>query len=99
MNEIIKEILKKKKEQFGSKASVKDLAEQFAEYWESGERIKVKFSYGETKTGTVGITTGRSPVFILMLTKRSVGSSWTLSKEDKIVGIGEAKEHYKYNKI
>jgi len=97
MNETLKNILDEKRQKYGNKASVKELAKQFVPYFESGERIKVKFSYGEEKTGTVGITTGWKPIFILMLTKRSTGSSWTLSKKDKIIGVAREKIIYNYN--
>jgi hypothetical protein len=39
----------------------------------------------ETKRGTVGVTTGWKPCFLLMLTKRSIGSSHTLSARDSIL--------------
>lgn len=64
-----------------------DLAPEFIPYFNSQERIKVQFEYGEIKTGTVGITTGWKPCFLLMLTKRSIGSSWCLSSKDTIIGV------------
>lgn len=100
MNDIIKDILAEKRKKFGNKADISDLAEKFAEYWITGERIKVKFVYGEVKSGKVGITTGWKPVFILMLTSRSRGSSYTLAKEDKIIAIGKpGKTLWKYEEI
>lgn len=63
------------------------LAPEFIPYFNSQERIKVQFEYGEIKTGTVGITTGWKPCFLLMLTKRSIGSSWGLSSKDTIIGV------------
>ena len=75
----------RKKIEHGKKFSATNLAKQFIPYYENGERITVRFGYGETKRGTIGITTGWQPVFLLMLTKRNTGSSHTLSKKDKIV--------------
>ena len=83
----------------GKKFSSKNLAKQFIQYWESGEKIKVKFSYDEIKTGTVGITTGWSPVFLLMLTSRSKGSSTTLGKNDKIIAVGREQKKYLYSQL
>jgi hypothetical protein len=62
-----------------------DISKQFIPYYENGSRIKVKFSYGEIKSGTIGKTTGWKPVFILMLTSRSTGSSYVLTDKEKIV--------------
>ena len=62
-----------------------DISKKFISYYESGDRIKVKFSYGEIKTGTVGMTTGWKPVFLLMLRSNSIGSSYTLSDKDIIL--------------
>lgn len=47
---------------------------RFVKYYENGDRIKVTI-YGVVKTGTVGITTGWKPVFLLLRDRRSVGSS------------------------
>lgn len=80
-----KEFLERKKRQYGDKFDASDLAPQFIPYYENGKRIEVKFSYNEVKRGTIGITTGWRPVFLLMLTKRSIGSSYTLREADKIV--------------
>jgi hypothetical protein len=63
-----------------------DLSKQFIPYFESGQRIIVKTSYGETKRGYVGVTTGWKPCFLLMNNTRSMGSSDTLSDKDEIVG-------------
>lgn len=62
-----------------------ELSTKFIPYYENEQRIKVKFSYGEIKTGTVGMTTGWKPVFILMLRSNSRGSSHQLNDEDVIM--------------
>ena len=62
-----------------------DIAKQFIPYFESKKRIKVKFHYGEIKSGTVGMTSGWKPVFLLMLRSNSTGSSYTLSDKDEIL--------------
>lgn len=75
----------KKEVQYGEQFDPSDLAEQFKPYYATDERIKVQFSTGEIKSGTVGVTTGHKPVFLLMLRKNSTGSSWTLSDKDIIL--------------
>ena len=69
-----------KKQEYGSKFSTKNLDKRFIKYYNSGQRIKVTFSYGESESGTVGITTGWVPVFLLIKTSRSLGSSTFLDK-------------------
>jgi hypothetical protein len=84
--------LNRKKIQYGGKFDPSDLGEQFIKYFESGERIEVNFvdSKGipyEAKRGTIGITTGWKPIFLLMLTKRSISSSYTLRKQDFVTKV------------
>ena len=67
-----------------------NIATQFASYYGKDIRIKVGFcdkkgKVYEIKTGTVSMTTGWKPSFMLMLRKNSRGSSHLLSKEDKIL--------------
>jgi hypothetical protein len=81
----LSEYLNRKKIEFGDKFDDSDLSKQFGSYLHTDKRIKVKFSYGEVKTGRVGVTTGWKPSFILLLRSNSRGSSWLLSDEDMIV--------------
>ena len=74
----------------GHEMTITELSGKFIPYFRKGQRITVSFcdkdgKEYERKRGTVGITTGWKPVFLLMLTKRSHGSSWTLSDKDKII--------------
>jgi len=69
----------------GSQFDPSLLDRRFVPYFESGERISVKFSWGEVKRGTIGVTTGWKPVFLLMRTSRSMGSSDTLGRQETIV--------------
>lgn len=64
-----------------------DLAPQFAGYYESGERIRVRFSYGEERTGTVGKTTGWRPAYLLIPRSDSTGSSDVLGAEDTVIAV------------
>ena len=86
-----KKFIEKKKKEFGEKFKEEGLSKKFIPYFESGAIIKVRFKDGEVKTGVVNATTGPEPVFILMLTSRSLGSSYLLSDEDEILGVNESK--------
>jgi len=80
------ELIKRKKIQYGSRFDDSDLNKDFILYFENQKRIEVDFGY-DIKRGRIGITTGWKPCFLLMLTTRSLGSSHTINKEDKIVKI------------
>lgn len=79
-----KEYIDNKMRRYGIEFDTSDLNKEFIPYFENGERITVKFSYGEIKRGTIGISSGWKPIFLLMLTKRSSGSSYIIGKQDKI---------------
>lgn len=73
-----KEYLNKKRAELGDKFDPSELAEKWVPAYCTGERVRVRFPWGEVKTGTVGVTTGWRPVFLLILTSRSRGSSLIL---------------------
>lgn len=79
-----KDYVSRKKAEYGDKFDESDLDPRFIPFYESGERIKID-DFGRTIGGTVGITTGWKPVFLLMRTSRSTGSSDILGKHTKIV--------------
>lgn len=67
------------------------LALQFVEHHDSKARIEVRTTYPDgttyTRRGTVAMTTGYQPVFILMPRSDSQSSSDTLGPEDEVVRI------------
>lgn len=83
--------LTRKRREHGAKFDASSLAPQFIPYYESGQRIEVTrtFPSGEawTRRGTVGITTGWRPAFLLMSRVSAHGSSDLLSADDKIVKV------------
>jgi hypothetical protein len=81
-----KDYLDRKKREHGEKFDTSNLNAMFIPFYENGQRIEVDFGY-EKKRGTIGVTTGWKPSFLLMLTKRSVGSSYLINKECKVVKI------------
>ena len=86
MNRSYAEFVRRKKNQFGLRFDESDLDTRFVRYFESGDRIKVS-EYGRCHFGTVGVSCGIRPVFLLMATSRSVGSSFTLGKDTIIVAV------------
>lgn len=76
----------RKKKEYGKKFDSSDLDKRFIKYFNSGQRIKVTFEWGE-ESGTVGVTTGWKPVFLLIKTSRSHGSSTTLNKSVKKIEV------------
>lgn len=93
MHDDFKEYCARKSAQYGDKWDPSDLNPAFIPYFNSGERVEVAFCSSdsgkvyETKRGTISVTTGYKPVFLLMLTRRSIGSSYTIGKKDKIIKV------------
>ena len=77
------EYITRKKVEYGNKFDTSELNQNFVKYYENGKRITVDFGY-EKKRGTIGVTTGWKPVFLLMLTKRSLGSEYTINQKAKV---------------
>lgn len=80
--------LERKQRTYGSKFDTSDLAPQFAPYLHSGQRIEVEFAGGEVQRGTVGVTTGWRPRFLLVLRRNALGSIYTLGVNDKVIPYG-----------
>ncbi len=85
------EYLARKKAEYGSQFDPSDLDPRFVSYYENGKRIWVS-DFGHVTSGTVGVTTGWKPVFLLISSSRAMGSSTTLTKKTKILGeVGSYK--------
>jgi hypothetical protein len=87
---LYQDYLLRKKTEYGKKFNDNDLNKNFIPYYESQERITVSFCNKdgkeyEKKRGRIGVTTGWKPCFLLMLTVRSLGSSYIIGKNDKII--------------
>jgi hypothetical protein len=81
---------------FGEKFDPSDLAPQFVEYFESGERIKVETDHGEwrnIRTGTISVTTGWRPAFLLIHRRNSDGSSDVLGARDRVTHVQYGKAY------
>ncbi len=77
----------RKRGEYGSKFDSSNLAKQFIPFFENQKRIKVLDRWGDTLTGTVGITGGWKPTFLLMRRSNAIGSSTTLSTKDQIIAV------------
>lgn len=71
----------------GDKLNLAGLPAKFVPYFGTGDRIKILTSYGETMTGTVGVTTGWIPKFLLMRRSNAHGSSILLEETDRIIAV------------
>lgn len=89
-NDFLQYVARKRREH-GDKFTTAALPAKFIPFYESGQRIEVTRTYanGEkyTRRGTVGITTGWQPAFLLMRTTRSMGSSDLLDAQDNVVKV------------
>jgi hypothetical protein len=94
MKDKYQDFVDRKVSHYGDKFSASELSEQFVRFYNSGDRVRVRFSYGEEVTGTVGVTTGWKPVFLLMRTSRSFGSSYTLGANDKVVAVKYGNKYH-----
>jgi hypothetical protein len=81
------------KARHGERFSPPPAADRWAPYMDSQQRIKVRLSYDEELTGTVSATTGWQPVFLLMRTSRSMGSSNTLGDGDQVVAVQQGRKY------
>lgn len=90
MGKKMKDYIDRETKEYGDKFDPSELHEKFVRYYENGERITVSFrdkngnEYAK-KRGTIGVSTGWRPCFLLILTKRSLGSSWTIGKNDEVL--------------
>lgn len=98
-------LIERGRKQWGDKYDPSDLlaAQHFAPFYFSKERVKVSDSrtqdnreYGGAwiRTGTVGMTTGWKPAFLLMHRSSDTGSSDVLSNYDTIIAIRNKRERY-----
>jgi hypothetical protein len=81
----------------GERFDPSELAKEFRHYYETGERIRVVSEYagGGTyvRTGTVGVTTGWRPAFLLIHRSSDHGSSDLLSDRDRVVAVKRGREY------
>ncbi len=81
----MEEFMNGRRKMYGDRFDPSDLSGQFVRAYNSQDRIEVVMADGEVRRGTVGVTTGWKPVFILMLRKDSVSSPYLLTDRDRII--------------
>lgn len=79
--------------EYGLRFDATALDERFIVYFNTGQRIKVD-ALGIIATGTIGVTTGWKPCFLLMRTSRSSRSIYALSAADTIVAVKHGHKYY-----
>lgn len=79
---------------YGEKFDSSELFVQFRHFYNTGDRIKIRVqwvndgkTYAYEKFGTIGVTTGWKPCFMLMHNTRSMGSSDLLNRDVQIVAV------------
>ena len=87
--------LHRKQAEFGAKFDPSNLDERFVPYFESGERIKVSIG-NFALTGTIGVTTGWRPAFLLLRTSRAMGSPWLLGKQNKVLAVKRGQYYQEF---
>lgn len=89
--------LTRQRAEYGDRFDPSSLAPQFIPYLNSGQRIKVRSTYGGDevyeRTGTVGVTGGWRPAFLLMHRSSDIGSSDVLGRKDEIVAVQRGRKY------
>ena len=84
--------LKRKTIEHGNKFDASALAPQFVPYFHSDVRIRVQDG-DRIIAGTVGVTIGWRPAFILMSRSSAHGSSEVLYPEHKIIAVKRGRKY------
>jgi hypothetical protein len=83
------------RERHGEELSLTSLDPRFVPFYNNGLRIRVREA-GVERTGTVGISGGRWPTFMLMLQARSIASSVPLGKGVPILAVQRDGRYVRY---
>ena len=89
------ELLSRKRFQYGERFSEADLNKRFVPFFESGERIRID-DFGTEITGTVGVTTGWKPAFLLIRRRNDAGSEIVLGPKTKILAVQRGGRYVRY---
>ena len=83
----------RKRDEFGDKFDPSKLNKAFVPHFEAGRnrRVKVRFPYGDEAWGSVGVTTGWQPVFLLMRRRNQIGSSEIIGADCTIVAVKDMR--------
>ena len=85
------EFCARKQREYGEKFDPIDLlsvAGSIRNLYETGYRVRLSRDNGITfQDGYIGVTTGWKPCFILLWNKRSMGGSYIIGKDDRVVKV------------
>lgn len=88
----IEQYVQRAKREHGEQFDPSTLAPKFAPFLRTGQRIRVQT--GEfIRTGTVGVTTGWRPAFLLMHRSSDHGSWDVLSQNDVITHVQHGRDY------
>ena len=81
----------------GERFDTCELLPAFRRWYESGDRVRVRYTYTdgthEDSTGTIGVTTGWRPAFLLMHSVRSHGSSYVIGSHDRVIAVKVGRKY------
>lgn len=89
------DLLRRGRARHGERFDPSALETSFVRWYESGDRIKVEYvipgdpGKGDILTayGTVGVTTGWRPAFLLMRSANARGSSYVIGPNDRVAAV------------
>lgn len=95
MTNEIEDFLTRKTREHGEKFDASDLVPKFAPFFRTGQRIRVQDQRHPemVRTGTIGVTTGWKPAFLLMHRSSDRGSSDVLGVNDVITHIQHGRTY------
>jgi hypothetical protein len=86
------EFVVRKITEYGTRFDPSELAPEFIRWFNSGDRIKVK-NDEYVRTGTVGVTTGWRPAFLLMHRSSDHGSGDVLGPNDQVTAVRYGRQY------
>ena len=89
------DLVYRRQREYGERFSEADLDKRFISFFESGERIRV-FDLDQEITGTVDVTTGWKPAFLLMRRSSDMGSGILLGPKTKILAVQRNGRYVRY---
>jgi hypothetical protein len=72
---------------YGERFDESGLIKEFRRYYESGRQVQVRFAGGPTLTGTIGISAGAAPTFMLMPLSGSAWSADMIGPHDEVIAV------------
>jgi len=95
------DLLARGRARWGERFDPSGLEPSFVRWYESEDRVRVAYTIpgdpgaGDTlfAYGTVGVTTGWRPAFLLVHSVRSAGSSYVIGPRDRVVAVKRGRRY------